>query len=464
MSLKAQEDTEKSKWAARLQRIATRAGAAAKINGPAREGLSVQEDEAIKSIVFRSGAFRTMRQNIRAWEKFDEWATEAGVNIYPPTDAAVAKYSLYLDGSKCGPSVIPSFFYSMGWVCRRIAMEAPGRMSPEVKGIIDKVYTERGKELKEAVPVQFEVVAALERFVAECFDKEQVALGVFTWWVLILIFASLRWDDGCHVAPNSLELNDDALLGMVWQTKVERKRRGTRFAVPKCSLSGSCWLEIGWHRFKEFSSDRDFFMWDLKSAEEFDTVPISCSRSLAWLKFCMVQAVELSVKKGQIGTEKANELASGIQGVSRHSMRVTLLDAAVKNQVDTKVIGLQANWRDPGPMVLKYARQRKDLSIAMVKKLAKDLRETWTPDKEHFEADDDPDVVEPSLTEFVLKDNVSEKALSSSEVKYHIVNRAINPDSSLCGKIPLAESVSFGSEPPGPVCKLCEAAIGRAKA
>ena len=74
VSLKAQEETEKSKWSTRLQRIATRAGAAAKINGPAREGLSAREDEAIKSIVFKSGAFRTMRQNIRAWEKFDEWA------------------------------------------------------------------------------------------------------------------------------------------------------------------------------------------------------------------------------------------------------------------------------------------------------------------------------------------------------------------------------------------------------
>ena len=147
VSLKAQEDTEKSKWAARLQKIATKAGAAAKINGPARDGLSAKEDEAIKAIVLKSGAFRTMRQNVRAWEKFDQWATEVGVGIYPPTDAVVVKYALHLESSGCGPSVIPAFFYSLGWVCRRLAMDAPGRMSPEVKGVIDKVYTERGKEL-----------------------------------------------------------------------------------------------------------------------------------------------------------------------------------------------------------------------------------------------------------------------------------------------------------------------------
>ena len=110
VSLKAQEDTEKSRWAARLQKIATKAGAAAKINGPARDGLSAKEDEAIKAIVLKSGAFRTMRQNVRAWEKFDQWATEVGVGIYPPTDAVVVKYSLYLESSGCGPSVIPAFF------------------------------------------------------------------------------------------------------------------------------------------------------------------------------------------------------------------------------------------------------------------------------------------------------------------------------------------------------------------
>ena len=205
-----------------------------------------------------------------------------------------------------------------------------------------------------------------------------------------------------------------------------------------------------------------FFIWDLKTASDFDTSPITYSRSLAWLKFCVVRALEISVKKGHLDPAKGDDLSKGVHSISWHSMRVTLLDAAVKNQVDTKIIGLQANWRDPGPMVLKYARQRKDLSVAMVKKLAKDLRETWTPDADRFEADDDPDVVEPSVAEYVLKDNVSEKALASSDVKFHIINRAINSEFSLCGKIPLGETISFGTEPPGPICKLCETAQNRA--
>ena len=72
-------------------------------------------------------------------------------------------------------------------------------------------------------------------------------------WILILIYGSLRFDDGKHVSPSSLTLERDALYGLIWQTKVERKRKGTRFAVPKCSVSGADWFSIGWDGFSAFS-------------------------------------------------------------------------------------------------------------------------------------------------------------------------------------------------------------------
>jgi len=47
-----------------------------------------------------------------------------------------------------------------------------------------------------------------------------------------MIFASLRFDDAVHVKPHELILTDEGLFGVAWQTKVERKRRGTKFVVP----------------------------------------------------------------------------------------------------------------------------------------------------------------------------------------------------------------------------------------
>ena len=57
-------------------------------------------------------------------------------------------------------------------------------------------------------------------------------LVFLVWWWLCRIFASLRFDDAVHVKPHELILTDEGLFGVAWQTKVERKRRGTKFVVP----------------------------------------------------------------------------------------------------------------------------------------------------------------------------------------------------------------------------------------
>ena len=109
------------------------------------------------------------------------------------------------------------------------------------------------------------------------------AARLFVWWWLCLIYASLRFDDGIHVSPKELSFTDDGLFGVSWQTKVERKRRGTKFVVPIVSLSGVEWLAIGWDLFDAPSLDRDFWMPDLNSREEFRNQPPEHARSVQWL-------------------------------------------------------------------------------------------------------------------------------------------------------------------------------------
>ena len=108
--------------------------------------------------------------------------------------------------------------------------------------------------------------------------------------------------------------------------------------------------------------------------KEFDRVPVSYTRSMAWMKFFFGKALNVAIETNLIKEGERNELEKEVQMITWHSMRVTMLSAAVHSGVDDKAIGLQANWKDPGPMVLKYARKRKDLSISMVKNLAIELR------------------------------------------------------------------------------------------
>ena len=75
-----------------------------------------------------------------------------------------------------------------------------------------------------------------------------------------MVFASLRFDDAIHVKPHELILTDEGLFGVAWQTKVERKRRGTKFVVLHVGFADSGWLLAGWSIFQLESFDRDYWM------------------------------------------------------------------------------------------------------------------------------------------------------------------------------------------------------------
>ena len=176
---------------------------------------------------------------------------------------------------------------------------------------------------------------------------------------------------------------------------------------------------------------------------------------MAWMKFLFTRALNLAIKTKCIHDGDREKFEKEIQTITWHSMRVTMLSAAVEAGVDDKAIGLQANWKDPGPLVLKYARKRKDISVGMVRNLAAQLREQWKPDPEEFTVEDREDIVEPVVIEYVLKNNASAAKITAADVKFHIFHPAHNPTQTLCGRLEIADCLSFGAEPPGDVCKIC---------
>ena len=457
-SIQEAESGEKKKWGMRLQQICQRAGTAAAINDPAKcAGLQPAEAARLKALAFEAGGFRTIRQNVRNWEKFEEWAVAHNLRVYPPTIVAVMRYAVHLSDQGCGPAVLPSFKYAVSWICKRLAMSCPEMGDARFKALIDKVHADRGKELKEAVPLPPKLIVALEVFLARMIFENKKAAAVMIWWVLILIYASLRFDDGIHVAPTSLQMSDDVLLGVVWQTKVDRKRRGTRFAVPACSISGTEWLKMGWEIFQPMVTDRDYFIGELKNEKEFNPSPITYSRGLSWLKCFMLHGLMEARTLKFIEVNELNGLEEAIRNVTWHSMRVTMLSEAVKARVDDKIVGLQANWKDPSQLVLKYARQRKELSVAMVKEMADKFRKGWTPDPDHFVVEEEDDEVnEPVVIEFIVKATLPEKALQSSDFRCHIFDRRVSDEAAICGRLKMAEAVSVGTEAPGMICQFCK--------
>ena len=210
-----QENAIKVKWAGRLESIGKRAGQFAKLLSEQEscEELEPREAAKLRKLVLSSGAPRTMIAHVRAVERYEHWAAFSEIEAFSLAVEKILKYALHLDSRFCGPTVIPSFKTSLKWVAARLVMDLPNLDDRRLRALQEKVVADRAKTLKEAKPTPVHVVGALEGLVLN--ESEGFAARVFIWWILCMIFASLRFDDAIHVSPKDLIMKDEGLFGGV---------------------------------------------------------------------------------------------------------------------------------------------------------------------------------------------------------------------------------------------------------
>ena len=360
-----------------------------------------------------------MAGHVRIFERFEKWASAVGFEFYPLSIDKVLKYGMFLNNCSCGPSVLPTLRASIKWICSKLAIDPPSFDDHRSLALQASVLSERAKTLREAIPIPIPVVKELELFV--CDEDRPVAARLFLWWILCMVFASLRFDDGVHVKPLELTFKDEGLFGVAWQTKVERKRVETRFVVPKIGFLCSEWLEVGWKVFQHTQRmDRDFWIPELNTQSLFKDEPPSFARSLQWLKYLSRDLIDHSPR---VERNERSELALKIHAFTMHSCRVTLLDAAVHTGRTTEEIGLQANWKNPGPLVaLKYTRNRTGVSALMINQLVKDMLQEQHPVQEDEDTllMDAPDAKLQAIEYFMKKPSPG----SSYEYKFHCNSRS----------------------------------------
>lgn len=433
------ENADKAKWATRLEAIANRAGDQSKLfslEGQS-DDLSVGESMKLKHLVLISGAPRTMAAHIRSFERFEHWLGSTGLCFYPISIERVLKYALFLDQCECGPSVIPALRTSLKWVTSRLAIALPDLDDRRLRSLQESVVAKRAQTLKEAKPLPIEAIGALEHFV--CFADEPDPARLFAWWLLCMVFASLRFDDAIHVKPAELRMAEEGLFGVAWQTKVDRRRAGTRFIVPNVGFKQSNWLQVGWELFNDMSNDRDYWMHELNTRQEFLHRPPTHQRSVQWLRCFAAKAVRDDPTLSPLGKEEA---LIKLQELTAHSCRVTLLDAAVHAGRSTEEIGLQANWKNPGPLVLKYTRNRTSVPAIMIKQLVQEIVQEQHPVQED-ENTVLTDAVDSELQgpEFFIK---SPAPGSYYDYKFHVI--ALGDNSAIaCKRFLIEECSSVGS-------------------
>ena len=136
----------------------------------------------------------------------------------------MVKYALFLDSKECRPTVIPLLRSAMKWVGSRLAIKLPDLQDKRLLALETDVVQKRAKVIKEAVAMPFNLVQAMEKFV--CSGKEPIAARSFTWWLLCMVFASLRFDDASHVKPLAREeaRRGVARRGLADQSRKEAQR------------------------------------------------------------------------------------------------------------------------------------------------------------------------------------------------------------------------------------------------
>eukprot|EP00439_Symbiodinium_sp_Y106_P048358 s4567_g6.t1 len=262
-----------------------------------------------------------------------------------------------------------------------------------IKALEKDIFTKRGKPLKEATPFDIELVGAMEGFVVQA--TYPTPARIFMWWDLCLIFASLRFDDTIHVKSHELE-----------------------FPLVK----------------------RDFWILEMESKTSWRSSPPEYARSLQWLHH-LVWLAGKDTGVSQAALDKVTHL-------TWHSARVTMLDQAVHFDRSAQEIGVQANWKNPEPLVLKHTRSRSSLPAKMIKELVHEISRELHPDcaKEDDEIDDQEDR-DVTLTEFFVK------APDKGSFPAKMVDRTVYPDKD---KVPeLALRQIFGRQKlPESLCLL----------
>ena len=472
----------KDKWIVRLERLALEAGPHAKINDNSVEAAVLSSDESalLRKFALAKGAFRTLAVHVRHFERFREWVISSNLQLYPLDLQVLLKYALWLYHRGCGPTVLPSVRAAVSWVARRLRLVLPQLNDAAFAALEDSCISERAKELKEAVAYPMQLVGFMELFVMTRYSDFPVPCLVLG-WVLCMVYASLRFDDAVHVHTDSLHFQDEILCGLCWQTKVERKRRGTKFAVASVGVlsleevlvyapHARPWLSSFWDLLQEVApGSRDFWMYEVNDLHSLGDGPITYQRSLKVLRSLLLLAVSEVVKLEAIKGVDFEKLKVLIEEITWHSAKVTMISASVHAGEDAVIVSIQAHHKGTG-LVEKYTRSRTAISLQMIQRVTKQIREDWRPLRPPPAGstaapllDDDfseNEVGEPEAPLYFVRRstlNVTTKRILSQKIH---VTAAGNPSAIACGLVEINDCEALGSVLPDVelLCKRCKSA------
>ena len=291
---------------------------------------------------------------------------------------------------------LQTFQSSIRFVLKRLDMEEVDFSNHAFKVLQGRVVSRLGceiKELKEAKPIAFKIVRAMEEGVMR-YRIDRPLLAVFLWKALLMIWSSLRYDDALHVAPNTLEMRNFGLAMKAWQTKVERLRRGTRIVVGDVSISDTPWLSAGFELWTSYCPPAymigDFFLFSHETITPAFMTPSTYQNFVANLRW----SIGVVVAEGSLAEAIKKELLPTIPGITAHSLRCTVPSEMIHRSETAEKVQVQGRWKSSA-IVNKYIRNKPDLTTHSIAGIIKRIRKEWS--EEDLEEDDGGNTSESTI-------------------------------------------------------------------
>ena len=469
-TLRFKEDKAKDKAVCALYAIMLQAGQAAGLAQHLNTLCGEQADELVM-LVLGQGAARSINSHVGRWKRIEQWRevnivqNKSVGDLFPPSLQLVVSYTTWAIQKGMGSTVPDSVIQTIRFMCRRLRMTCPDLTDPVLHALKNEAVSRMAEATKEAQPYPLETIKLMEEFLAKNTYQRVPVRALLLGMVLCMIMASLRFDDALHTVPSKLTFDGDTLRGESWQTKVERRRKGTKFAVVNAFFKHE-WLPK-WFEGQQQANpphDQDFWIPNIRVLKETFQIslrePANYASSLQALKLALSQLGDKA--KCKVTQEFATK-------VTWHSCRTTMVDMAARAGKSPLEIQLQMRSATP-EMAEKYTRSRQSIPINMVRSLVEASKASDTykavekvkvnqaklADEENVvvsahtgeeQSDDEPDDLQPRFF----------KCGSYSGAVYHIAHH-FNNSVALCSsqyKLTTSGELQTVIEPGSEVCKRC---------
>jgi hypothetical protein len=255
-SLRDIEKARKSVWVRRFLFIADLArrayderGETLPILAAASTSASTPEQGAeLIRLCVASSAWRTIKGHVGMMQRLIKYVTLHGAAhdmVFPCSGSSIVRFLLYLRETSLKPTVPQAVRASVIWTSKKLMMPTDSiDDNPFIDALATSLSEAKRYVKRDKRVLSVESIKRLETFTAKGATATNTIPHTMAGFYLILVYASLRCDDLIHCAPEVIRLISGAMLGVSWQTKVDRLRVGTKWSATRGSFTGLDWAAV----------------------------------------------------------------------------------------------------------------------------------------------------------------------------------------------------------------------------